>query len=183
MTKPQAVKTTKKTSSKTEIKTLSEALSAEKKRTEEYLVRLRYLQADLENFKKRTEREKERIKHFCCESFATSLLEVADELEAARKAATTTTSNAMLLEGVEMTLKKLIKAFANEGVTPIDCVETIFDPSKHHAIERVEQEQVEEGTIIEEIRKGYIMKGKVIRPSIVKIAVKPSRKEVVESNE
>jgi molecular chaperone GrpE len=180
LTEPQGIKTTKKKSSKTEIKTVSEALSAEKKRAEEYLARLQYLQADLENFKKRTEREKEQIKQFCCEPFATSLLEVVDELEAATKVARTSTSNATLLEGVEMTLKKLMKAFENEGVTPIDCVETIFDPSKHHAVERVEQEQVEEGTIIEELRKGYIMKGKVIRPSIVKISVKPSRKEVVE---
>jgi molecular chaperone GrpE len=179
----QSAKTARKRSGKGKIKTLSEALATEKKRSDEYFTRLQYLQADFENFKKRTEREKEQIKRFCCEPLVTDLLVVADELEAAIRSAQASASYDGLLEGVEMTLKKLTKALENEGVTPINCADCAFDPVKHHAAERVEQEQLEEGTIIEELRKGYIMKEKVIRPSVVKIAVKPSSKKVEEDNE
>ena len=184
MKDPQGEKTSCRTRpGKTKLKTLTDALNAEKKRSEECLIQLQYLQADFENFKKRTEREMGQIRQFCCEPFVANLLEVADELEAATNSARASDSKEALLEGVEMTLKKLTKAFENEGVTPINCVNTVIDPSKHHAVERVEQEEVNEGTIIKELRKGYIMKGKVIRPSIVKIAVEPPRKGVEEKNE
>ena len=73
-----------------------------------------------------------------------------------------------------MTLKKLRKVLEQEGVTPIENPEgKVFDPTRHNAIAVVEQDDVEDGTVIEEIRKGYMMKGKVIRPTIVKVAVKP----------
>jgi molecular chaperone GrpE len=75
-----------------------------------------------------------------------------------------------------MTLKKLRKVLEQEGVTPIESPEgKVFDPTRHNAIAAVEQDDVEDGTVIEEIRKGYMMKGKVIRPTIVKVAVKPSK--------
>jgi molecular chaperone GrpE len=73
-----------------------------------------------------------------------------------------------------MTLKKFRKVLEQEGVTPIDNPEgKIFDPSKHNAIAVVEQVDVGDGTVLEEIRKGYVMRGKVIRPTIVKVSIKP----------
>jgi molecular chaperone GrpE len=73
-----------------------------------------------------------------------------------------------------MTLKKLRKVLEQEGVTPIDNSEgRVFDPSRHNAIAVVERGDVADGTVLEEIRKGYMMRGKVIRPTIVKVAVKP----------
>ena len=63
-----------------------------------------------------------------------------------------------------------------EGVIPIDNPEgKVFDPSRHHAIAAVEKDDVPDGTVIEEIRKGYLMRGKVIRPTIVKVAVKSQK--------
>jgi molecular chaperone GrpE len=77
-----------------------------------------------------------------------------------------------------MTLKKLRKVLEQEGVTPIENTEgKIFDPSKHHAALAVENGDVAEGTVLEEIRKGYMMKGKVIRPTIVKVAIKPKNNQ------
>ncbi len=73
-----------------------------------------------------------------------------------------------------MTLKKLRKVLEQEGVTAIENPEgKIFDPSKHNAVAAVESDDVADGTVLEEIRKGYMMRGKVIRPTIVKVAVKP----------
>jgi molecular chaperone GrpE len=153
---------------------LEQLLDSERKRSEDYLSRLKYLQADLENFKKRSEREAEQVKNYCIERLVIQLLDVVDELELAVKNGEISTSPESLIEGVEMTLKKFRKVLEQEGVTPIDNPEgKIFDPSKHNAIAVVEQVDIGDGTVLEEIRKGYVMRGKVIRPTIVKVSIKP----------
>ena len=153
-----------------------ELLESEKKRAEDYLTRLRYLQADFENFKKRVDREAEYIKSCCTERLVIQLLDVVDELELAVKNGEISTSTETLLEGVEMTLKKLRKVLEQEGVSEIENPEgKSFDPSRHHAIAAVESDDVAESTVVEQIRKGYTLRGRVIRPTIVKVAVKPSK--------
>jgi molecular chaperone GrpE len=157
---------------------LEQLLEGERKRSEDYLTRLKYMQADLENFKKRSDREAEQIKNYCTERLVTGLLDVVDELELAVKNGEISTSTESMLEGVEMTLKKLRKVLEQEGVTAIDNSEgRVFDPSRHNAIAAVEQDDVADGTVIEEIRKGYMMRGKVIRPSIVKVSIKPKKNQ------
>jgi molecular chaperone GrpE len=162
---------------------LLKALDDEKKRAEEYLTRLKYVQADFENLKKRVDRQLEEVTNYCNERLIIELLDVADELEMAVKSSCSSNSTEALIQGVEMTLKKLKKVLQNEGVSPIECLNKPFDPSKHNAISKVEKEGIEESTVIEEVRKGYVMKGKVIRPSIVKIALKPSSKSQKEANQ
>jgi len=152
---------------------LTQELEEEKKRSEETLTRLKYMQADFDNYRKRVDRQIEEIKKYFNERLLIELLEVVDELELAVKMGKTSNSSEVLVQGVEMTLKKLQKILFNEGVTPIKCLGTPFDPSKHNAVSKVERTDVEEGNVVEEIRKGYIMKDKVIRPSIVKVAIKP----------
>jgi molecular chaperone GrpE len=154
-------------------------LEAEKKRSEEYLTRLKYLQADFENLKKRFDRETEQIKKHCTERLVIQLLDVVDELELALKIGKSAENpQKNLLEGVEMTLKKLRKVLEQEGVSPINCMQgNAFDPSLHNAIAAVERDDVKACAIIEEIRKGYVMRDKVIRPSIVKVAVKCSKSQ------
>jgi molecular chaperone GrpE len=153
---------------------LEQLLDSERKRSEDYLIRLKYLQADLENFKNRSAREAEQVKNYCTERFVIQLLDVVDELELAVKNGEISTSPDSLIAGVEMTLKKFRKVLEQEGVNAIDSPEgKVFDPSKHNAVAVVEQDNVPDGTVLEEIRKGYMMRGKVIRPTIVKVAVKP----------
>ncbi|UCE95244.1 MAG: nucleotide exchange factor GrpE, partial [Candidatus Bathyarchaeota archaeon] len=110
----------------------------------------------------------------CNERLILELLEVMDELEGAVQEDKKTAPIAVFLQGVVMIMKKLGKILEKEGVSPIECIGQAFDPLKHEIIAKVEND--EEGKIIEEVRKGYIMKGKVIRPSIVKISVKPPLK-------
>jgi molecular chaperone GrpE len=142
------------------------------------------LQADLENFKKRFDREAEQIKNYCTERLVIQLLDVVDELELAVKNGEVSTSPESLIEGVEMTLKKLRKVLEQEGVTPIESPEgKVFDPTRHNAIAAVERDDVADSTVIEEIRKGYMMKGKVIRPTIVKVAVKPKNNQSNQKEE
>ena len=163
---------------------LEELLDCERKRSEDYLNRLKYLQADHENFKKRFDRETEQIKNYCTERIIIQLLDVVDELELAVKNGEISTSPESLIEGVELTLKKLRKVLEQEGVTPIDNSEgKVFDPSRHNAIAAVERDDIPESTVIEEIRKGYIMRGKVIRPTIVKVAIKSTKNQSNQTEE
>jgi len=153
-------------------------LNAEKKRAEDCLTRLKYLQADFENLKKRYDRQMEETKNYCTERLVIQLLEVQDELEMALKNAQSADSAKTLIEGVQMTLKKLRKVLEQEGVSPIECeAGKVFNPSCHNAVAVTERDDVEACVVTEEVRKGYIMKEKVIRPSIAKVAVKSSKSQ------
>ena len=160
--------------------TLEQALEEEKKRSEEYLTRLKYIQADFENLKKRFDRQIEEVNKYCNERLIVELLDIVDELELAVKSGCSSNSTELVIQGVEMTLKKLKKLLENEGVSPIECMGKPFDSSKEHVGAKIEKEDVEECTVIGEIMKGYVMREKVIRPSIVEIAVKPSSKSQSE---
>ncbi len=152
-------------------------LESEKKRSEDYLTRLQYMQADFENLKKRFDRENENIKKYCNERIVSDLLDVVDELELAIKVAKEAEGGQKtLVDGVEMTLKKLRKVLELEGVTPIQCcLGTVFDPTSHNAIASEERDEAKECVVIEEVRRGYKMKDKVLRPSIVKVAQPKSK--------
>ena len=161
-----------------------QALENEKKRAEDYLARLKYVQADFENLKKRTDRQLAETKKYCTEPLVIELLEIVDELEMAVKAGCSSKSAENLTQGVEMTLKKLKKILEREQVSSIECVGEPFDPSRHNAVAKTERDDVDGCKVIEEVRKGYMMKEKVIRPSVVKVAVKPvskSQKEVKQN--
>jgi len=149
----------------------------EKQRSTDYITRLQYMQADFENLKKRFDRETENTKKYCTEHIITQLLNVVDELELATNAAKDTKEQT-LLNGVEMTLKKLKKILEQEGVTPIPCTkDTPFDPQYHNAIVAEERDNVTTCTILEEIRRGYTIKDKVLRPSIVKVTQPKQQKQ------
>jgi molecular chaperone GrpE len=156
---------------------LEQQLDMEKKRSEDYLTRLKYLQADLENLKKRFDRQMEETKRYYTERLVLELLNVVDELELAIKTGQSSNSAQPLVEGVQMTLKKLRKVLEQEGVFSIECEGKVFDPSRHNAIATVERDDVGGCVVVEEVRKGYIMKDKVIRPCIVKVAVAPSESQ------
>lgn len=153
-----------------ELETLRKALKEEREKTEDYLNRLKYFQADFENFKKRMERERVLTIALSNERLITNLLSVIDELELAVQAGEAG-DKATLLNGVKMTLKNLYETLSHEGLTVIESVGKPFDPGRHEAIEGIPAEGHAEGVILEEVRKGFMLKGKVIRPSIVKVAV------------
>jgi molecular chaperone GrpE len=98
------------------------------------------------------------------------MLTIVDELELGLKAARNAEGASALSEGLEIVLKKFRDLLASEGLTKIDAIGKKFDPRLHEAVERVPSDK-EEGTILEEIRQGFTLKGRLVRPSIVKIAV------------
>lgn len=166
------------------IESLQNALETEKQRTEDYFTQLKYARADLENFKKRCDRQIDDARKYSNERIVVGLLDVVDELELAIEAGRSSNSTDALVQGVEMTLKKLRKILENEGVQPIKSVGEPFDPLKHDAVAKTEKDGVDGCMIVEEVRKGYTMREKVIRPSIVKVVVQPSKSQKeMDSNE
>ena len=160
-----------------QVETVEKALEAERRRSEEYLTQLKYARADIENLMKRFNRQLEDAKLYANERVIVQLLDVVDELEMAVKSATLSGCEENMVQGVKMTLKKLMKILEGEEVHPIESVGASFDPDKHEAVARIEKEGVEGCTVIEEVRRGYIMRGKVIRPSIVKVVVPSSQSQ------
>jgi len=155
---------------------LKKELEAEREKAKDYRTRLMYLQADMENYRKRVNKDFEEITKYGSQRLIIKLLPIVDDLEYAIEAGKKNKRNNGLLEGIEMVLKKVYEALKTEDVSTIDAIGKPFDPSSHEAAEKVITEDFKEGTIAKEIRKGYVFKGRVIRPSLVKVTIKPKKR-------
>jgi len=167
-------KSSKKQASEETVKKLSEKLEEEQQKSKEYLNRLKYLQADFENYRKRVEKEVQEAVQRGNEQLVACLIGVLDDLESAIQAGETTENKAALLEGIRMVHKNLEKLLENEGLERLECVGQDFNPNMHEILAQIPTTDHQSGTVLEEARKGFMFKGKVLRPSIVKIACKDS---------
>ena len=152
-----------------QVERLEEALKKEREKSNEYLNRLKYLQADFENYRKRMEKEIRETAQMSNEKLIINLLSVIDELELALRSGRETENKQALLEGVDMTLKKMYATLEQEGLAKIEAVGKSFDPKLHEVVMRAPTKEHEESVVVEEVRKGFIFRDKVIRPSMVKI--------------
>jgi molecular chaperone GrpE len=152
-------------------KVLAELLDEERQRSEELSKNLEYLQADFENYRKRVDRQINDVEQFATRSLVVKLLGVLDELELAIATAESSGEKSAVLDGIKMTYKNLLSTLENEGLRSIDSVGKPFDPDVHEAVETVKgEESTEKGdVVIEEIRKGFLFRDQVIRPSMVKV--------------
>lgn len=150
---------------------LEEALRLEKNRSEDFFRRLQYLQADFENYRKRVEKEMADVRRFGNERLLADLCTVKDELDLALARAKESKQNPVLLDGVGMIAKRVQSLLAKEGVERVPGVGSKFNPEYQEAALKVPSDE-EEGTVVEEVRAGYTLKGRVLRPSIVKVAEK-----------
>jgi molecular chaperone GrpE len=139
-----------------------------KEMSEKYL----RLYAEFDNYKKRINKDKEELLKYGQESILYELLTVIDNLELALKHASDEVSTG-LIQGVEITYKELMKTLEKFGLTAVEAEGENFDPSVHHAMSQVERDDVEENIVVEEYRKGYKLKDKVLRPSLVSVSKKP----------
>ena len=148
---------------------LEERLVQEQK-AQEYLKQLKYLQADFENYRKRTERELNELTVRCNEKLVAELLCVIDDLERALDSGKETEDASVLLKGVEMIHKNLTRMLEREGLERIDAVGKIFDPKFHEIVVKIPRNDCEEGLVLEEVRKGFVFKGRVLRPCMVNVS-------------
>lgn len=150
-----------------------EALERERKKNEELASKLRYLQADFENYRKRVDKEMENVKESSIRNLVLKLLSAVDELslaiENARK-----DGNLELLEGIKMVHKNLVASLEAEGVERIPAVGEAFDPRLHEAVEKVHGSSGGD-RVVGEVRPGYKFRGQVIRPSMVKVELARGR--------
>lgn len=140
------------------------------------------LYAEFENYKKRVNKDKEDLVKYGNENLLYDLLPVIDNLEMALQHASNDVSSG-LVQGVEITLKELRKTLEKFGLAPIEAPGRPFDPLVHHAMTQVERDDVDEKTIIEEYRKGYRLRDKVLRPSLVAVSKKTLPEPVREESE
>lgn len=151
------------------------------KKTAEYLERLQHLQADMENLEKITKRQIEATTRRASENLLTKLLPTLDALQQATKIAQEGNSlpPGEVSVGLRMLLKQLLEVLKGEGLEEITAVGELLNPERHEAVSFVERNDVPENTIVEEIRRGYLLNGKVIRPSLVVVS-KPKASEEQE---
>ena len=148
-----------------DLEQLKEDLEKQVKLAEDRLNQLKYLQADFDNFRKWSEKEKASIIALANENLVKDLLVVLDDFQQALPSLEQEQNR----EGMQMVLKKMMKILNEYGLSPIDCVGKKFDPYFHEVICK-EKCQEESNTILEDFSTGYQLKSKVIRPSKVKIA-------------
>lgn len=144
----------------------------------ELLNRLKYMQADFENYRKRTEKEMREMEENSTKGLVIKLLSVLDELDLAVKHAKDDTGTTELQEGIEMVQKNLYSELESAGLRKIEPVGKPFDPSQHEAVARVQGSSSGSDIVVEELRTGYTFRGHVIRPSMVKVEL--GMKEQVE---
>lgn len=154
-------------------------IAQERTRSEDYLAQLKFLQADFENYRKRVDREIRDIEDFSTGSLIRKLLPVLDDLELAIETAGKDEKSKGFLEGISMVQKNLASVLQSEGLKAIEAIGKPFDPEMHEAVERVDGIDNKRDMVVAEIRKGYVLKDKVLRPSMVRVesAVKNNGEE------
>jgi len=143
----------------------------------EYLDRLKRLQADMENVQKITRRQVQEVTSQASERLLAKLLPSLDSLQQAVNVATS--GNPLLPEetavGLRMLQEQLTEVLQSEGLKEIAAVGKPLDPELHEVVSYVETDKTPENIIVEEIRRGYTLNGKVIRPSLVVVSKVPKR--------
>ena len=157
-------KTTKLT-----LKSLKKQIGDKDKEIEDYKSRIKYLQADFENFKKRISLEKENLIISSREPLILKIIDIYENFDRALTEGSKGSKGA-LLKGVEMVVNQLKEILDNEGVIKIKCLGDKFDPRRHDALIKEQTKDAEEGIILDEIQSGYLLKDKVIRYSKVKVS-------------
>jgi molecular chaperone GrpE len=147
---------------------------AEKERLEERLVRL---QADFENFRKRTLRERQEALSYGHELVVKDLLPVVDNLERAIEHASVSTGADFegMLQGVELVRRELLGVLAKHGVSTIEAEGEVFDPNLHEALAQMEDDKVPAGRVGRMLQKGYRLRDRLLRPARVMVSKGPAQ--------
>jgi molecular chaperone GrpE len=156
-----------------EVADLQAALKEKSREAEEHYERLLRLAAEMENLKKRQEKDRAELLQFANESLIKELLPVVDNLELALNHGRQLETPAPLLEGLEMVHQGFLKALEKFGVTPLASVGQAFDPAFHNAVMQEETSEVPNSTIVKELQKGYLFRGRLLRPAMVVVAYNP----------
>ena len=132
-----------------------------------------YFQAEFENFKKLKAKEKQEVLKFGNETLLKELIPVLDNMERALEHSAHADDVKAIEEGVKIILNQFLKVLEKAGVERIEAVGQKFDPNIHEALYQEERDDMEPDTVVSEVEKGYLLNGRVVRPSRVSVSKKP----------
>ncbi len=159
-------------------------LAAAAAQSAEYYDRLLRMTADFENFKKRAARERDEVRKAATESMIGKLLPVLDNFDMAIGATKAPNANLETIKaGVSMIHSQLKGVFTDSGLEEVDALNKPFDPSLHEAVSQQETTTVPEGTVVQQLRKGYRLRDRLLRPASVIVARAPEPTVDVPKNE
>lgn len=152
-------------------------LQEAEKRSKEYENLYKRMAADFENFRRRMEREKEEVASQGMRRVVESLLPALDDIDRAKLMLNKDMPSDKLLENLHLVINRLHQSLDIVGIQPIDVLGKPFDPKLHEPVQQIETHELPDGHIIHELRKGYCLEGKVIRPALVNVAANPGTKD------
>lgn len=153
-----------------------EQLKEQAAKANEHWEQMLRLAADFENFKKRAARERQETSKYATESLLQKLIPVLDNFDMALAAASNAKTNTLqqLQSGVAMIYQQIKSVLAEVGLEEVDASNKIFDPNWHEAIAQQESTEVPEGQVLQQLRKGYKLRDRLLRPAGVVVAKKPA---------
>ena len=149
---------------------LKNLLAEKTKEAQENYERYLRLAAELENIKKRQERETAELRQFANENLLKEFVPVLDNLERALEHGRQSEAPEALMEGLDLVNQDFLKVLGRFGVTPINSVGERFDPAYHHAVMEEEAPEVEDQTVLKELQKGYLLQNRLLRPAMVVVS-------------
>jgi molecular chaperone GrpE len=165
------------------IKGMEEKVESLKKEAAETHDRLLRLAAEFENYKKRSVREMNDFRKFANENFVKAMLPVVDNLDRAIESSSNDIhANSSVVEGVNMTLREILKVFEQYNITPFESLGKTFDPSLHQAVMQENDEAYPENTVSKELQKGYMIHDRLLRPAMVVVSKKKAAPENQENS-
>ena len=148
--------------------TVEEDLAEVRRQRDDHYQRLLRTTAEFDNYRKRTDRERRDLAEYGATDLLTDLLPVVDDLE--RALAADTTDADVYRRGIEIIRKQLLDLLERRGVTPIEALGADFDPNVHQAVTQEASDTHRDGEVIEELRRGYTMRDRLLRAAMVKVA-------------
>jgi molecular chaperone GrpE len=158
-------------------------LEEKSKKADEYYGHYVRARADLDNLRKRLQRDREDFVKFANERLLSEVIPILDNFERAFTAAEKVPATHNFAVGVEMILKQLREVLARYGVEELHPQGEPFDPAKHEAAEPVETTEHPDNTVLEVLQRGYMLNGRVVQPAVVRVAVNPTTAETDETPE
>lgn len=152
-----------------ELEILRQSVEEKKKLADDYYDQLLRLKAEFENFRRRTEREKQNHVMWGKEDILLKQVSILDVLEQALQSARTSTNVESIRKGLELITQEFVRMMGSEGITAVDPKGVKFDPQVHEALEYVDSAEPD-GTIVAVLQKGYTINGRVMRPARVQVA-------------
>jgi molecular chaperone GrpE len=168
---------------RSELQSVKEELRKAKESSEGSLSKLKYLMADFDNYRKQMEKQAASKTESAKVELLLKFVNIRDDYLRALSVARQAKTEPVVIQGLEGMLKNIDSLLSSEGVREIETVGTPFDPNVHDAIAHSERGDVEENTITAEIRKGYVLNGRVLRPGMVEISKKIVKNSVSDTTQ